>query len=153
MCHHGKVDESYTILETASGWEVMKTAHEILPDTESRSDWWDKAVSVMIESNWLKYESCPHACEVLLDSNVVLAEATSNMFWGLGLNLEKTLTTLSDYWPGCNHMGKLLVCLREELMEGDTLVEESEDGLMADRKCKASSLLDNNSQKQSKPDD
>ncbi len=59
--HHGKVDESYTILETASGWEVMKTAHEILLDTESRSDWWDKAVSVMTESNQLKYESCPHA--------------------------------------------------------------------------------------------
>ncbi len=84
---------------------------------------------------------------------MVLAEAMSNVFWGLGLNPEKTLTTLSDYWPGHNHMGKLLVCLREELMEGDTLVEESEDGSMADRKHKASSPLDNNSLKQSKPDD
>ncbi len=151
--HHGKVDKSFTILETTSGWEAMKAAHEILPDTETQSDWWDKTVSVMTESNCLKYESCPHAQEVLLDSNVVLVEATSNVFWGSGLNPERTMAMLSDYWPGCNHMGKLLVCLREEFMDCDTLVEDSEEDSMSVRKCKASSLLDENSQKQSRSDD
>ncbi len=143
--HYGKVEESYTVLESESGVEAMCLAHEILLEMETHSDWWEQAMSVMTDLNRKKYQACEHAHEVLLDSNVVLVKATSNVFWGSGLNPERTLTTLSDYWPGKNHMGKLLVCLHDKFMQ----IEDDSDQ-MDGCKRKASSPLQAEGQKQNK---
>ena len=50
-----------------------------------------------------------------MNTKVVLAKAMTNVFWGTGFPPEQTKHTLSDYWPGCNNMGKILVRLREDL--------------------------------------
>ncbi len=70
----------------------------------------------MLETNILKYKSCKHAKAELLSSKVVLAEATTNVFWGSGLLLEMTIDMLSDYWPGKNNIGKILVLIREDFV-------------------------------------
>ncbi len=85
------------MLEAESGFDAMQIVHKVLPDTETKSNWWDKAVKVMTTSNQLNFNACEHAQEMLLDTNVVLVEATSNVFWGSGLNPKKTMSTLSDY--------------------------------------------------------
>ena len=78
-----------------------------------------------METNLLKYRACPHAKAVLLDSKVVLAEATSDKFWGTGLNPEMTRTTLSDYWPGKNNLGKVLVRIWEDFINDEMTAMEN----------------------------
>ncbi len=49
------------MLEAESGFDAMQIVYEVLPDIETRSDWWDKAVEVMTTSNRLKFNACEHA--------------------------------------------------------------------------------------------
>ena len=90
-------DESYRVLEADNSFEAMKLAHEALPNDKVKAEWKEIIVEEMLEINRLKYTLCDHAHEVLLSSKVVLAEVTSNLFWGTGLPPELTRHTLSDY--------------------------------------------------------
>ncbi len=112
---HGKVDESYRVLEETSGFHTMKLAHQVLPEHETKPEWKEHAVAEMLKSNELKYQSCPHARQSLIESKLIVAEAMIDHFWGSGFPLDMTRTTLSDYWPGKNNLGKILVRIREEL--------------------------------------
>ena len=123
---HGKVDESYHVLEVDMGFQAMKIA-EVALLNEEKSDWLTQAVVDMRNSNVLKYESCPHAHEYLLSTDAPIVEATSNVFWGSGLPPDLTRSTLCDFWPGQNNLGSILMDLRESLLETG--------------KCKASSPL------------
>ena len=106
---HRKLDDSYCILEVESGFQAMKIAHESLPQEESNDKWKAITICEMMDTNLLKYRSCPYVKASLLDSKVIVAEATSDKFWGSGINPEMTRMTLSDYWPGKNNLGKILV--------------------------------------------
>ena len=68
----------------------------------------------MLVSNCIKYGSCEHVKEALLDSASVIIEAMGDSFWGSGLNVQQTKECLPNYWLGENHMGKILMCLRDE---------------------------------------
>ncbi len=87
----------------------MKIVHESILSEDSNDEWKAIVIWEMMETNLLKYRAYPYAKAILLDSKVVLAEATSDKFWGSGLNPKMTRTTLSDYWPGKNNLGKVLV--------------------------------------------
>ncbi len=138
LCFHSLFDKSYRVLEANNGFEAMKLAHEALPDDKVKAEWKEIMVEEMLETNRLKYTLCDHACKALLSSKVVLAEATSNLFWGTGLPPELTRHTLSDYWPGENHMGKVLAHLCEDLIKtGEGISEKDVDT----QKHKASSPL------------
>ena len=69
-----------------------------------------------MSTNVLKYQSCEHVRSVLLASKVILVEAIINAFWGSCLPLDLTVTTLSDYWPGKNNLGKILVHVKEDIV-------------------------------------
>ncbi len=86
----------------------------------------------MLEFNCLKYSCCTHAREKLLDSKLVLVEATGDPYWGSGLNVVQTLECLSDYWPGKNMLGEILMEVCDEVQKSDDL-----------RKRKAASPLEN----------
>ena len=116
----------------ADTFKVMKRAKELLPE-DKLLDLWD-ACEEMLASNHLKYKSCEHVKEALLDSASVIVEATGDPFWGSGLNVQQTKECLPNYWPGENHMGQLLMHLWDELHGGLEL-----DGL----KRKAASPLSN----------
>ena len=77
--------KSYQVLEADMGFQAMKIAQEVLPDDKVKPSWHEKAVKEMLEMNILKYSSCAHVKKALMCSKVVLAEAMSNAFWGLGL--------------------------------------------------------------------
>ncbi len=81
---------SYQLLEVGSGFEAMKIAHEALPVESSNEEWQLIVLREMLEMNTLKFKSCPHAKEALLESKVVIAEATSDKFWGSGLSPDFT---------------------------------------------------------------
>ncbi len=90
----------------------------------------------METSNVLKFDSYPHAKAALESTNSYTVEATSNVFWGLGLPPDLMRSTLADYWPGENQFGKILMKIKSRLSLEDA--ENSGD------KWKASSPLVNN---------
>ena len=116
LSFHGKLDESYRVLEAETGFQAMKIAQQVLPDDLTKPEWQKVSFKEMISTNVLKYQSCEHTRSVLLASKVILAEATTNAFWGSGLPPDLTVTTFSDYWPGKNNLGKILVCVREDIV-------------------------------------
>ena len=107
--YHGKLEESYLVLEADIGLQARKIAHSVLPEEDVKPSWQESAVKEMLDTNILKYKSCSHAKDMLMGSKVVLAEVTSNAFWGSSLPPDLTVTTLSDYWPSKNNLGKILV--------------------------------------------
>ncbi len=129
--HHGLIDKSYRVLEADSGFDAMKLVHCILPEDDVQPSWKSIALDEMLSTNRLKYQNCLHAKDMLMNTKVVLAEATSN---------EQTKCTLSDYWLGHNNMGKILVRLREDLYSSSE-PEAEEIVLPQQTKRKASSLL------------
>ncbi len=96
-------------------FRAMKKAKECLPESEVSESWKQSAVDKMKATCKLKYQSCVHAHTALLNSWITLAEATGDPFWGTGLNVAQTLECIPDYWPGSNHMGKILVDIWAEL--------------------------------------
>ncbi len=98
--HHGMIDESYRVLEVDSGYEAMKLAHQVLPEEKVEPSWLHIVVDEMLLMNHLKFGSCAHAKQALMNSKVVLAEATTILFWGSRLLPKLTKHTLSDYLPG-----------------------------------------------------
>jgi ribA/ribD-fused uncharacterized protein len=82
--------------------------------TESQKQRWDKVkVSVMKKILQRKFEQNPDLKERLVSTgNRPLVESTPDKFWGAGL-AEKTLRChLPNDYPGTNHLGRLLVDLR-----------------------------------------
>ena len=78
--HHRLIDESYQVLEADSGFDAMKLVHRVLPEDDVQPSWKSIALDEMLNTNRLKYQNCPHAKETLMNTKVVLAEATSNVF-------------------------------------------------------------------------
>ncbi len=113
----------------------------MLPEDQVSDDWKASAVDDMRVANSLKFCACDHAKKVLMEANLMIAEATSDLFWGMGLSLEWTRQCLPEFWPGQNRMGEILMDLRKGLLHEDQLTGE-EHG-----KWKASSLLTQESAK------
>ncbi len=99
----------------------------------------------MMETNLSKYRSCLHAKSALMNSKVVIAEATSDKIWGSGLNPEMTRTTLSDYWPGKNNLGKILVRICKDFVNGDMTAKQEDIPGTPGNKRKATSPLEGQS--------
>ncbi len=87
LCHHGMIDDSYRVLEADKD---MKLAHQVLLEEKVQPSWLNMVVDEMLHMNCLKFDSCVHAKQALLNSKVVLEEATTNPFWGSGLPPELT---------------------------------------------------------------
>ncbi len=87
----------------------------MLPEPDVSETWKQLAWDEMLETCHLKFTSCTHACEYLLQSRITLAEATRDNFWGTGLNLQQSSECLPDFWPGDNVIGKILMEIRVEL--------------------------------------
>ncbi len=117
-------DESYQVLESDTGFDAMKLAQDVLPDQQTQLEWKSIAIDEMLKTNKLKYEHCLHARDTLARMMGVLAEATTNTFWGTGLIPDHTRYTLSDYWPGQNHMGKILVQICQEMADTESITEK-----------------------------
>ena len=95
--HHGLHESAKEIAEADSGFEAMTKAHEVLPKEDSSNKWMEDAIPVMTECVHAKLSGCPHIKETLVNSSGRLVEATSDTFWGSGMSVEMTRSTLPDY--------------------------------------------------------
>ena len=116
---HDKGGEAWLLLSEESGFQVMKAAQQTLPEPDVSKTWKQSAQDEMLETCCLKFTSCTHACEYLLQSRITLAEATRDNFWGTGLNLQQSSECLPDFWPGDNVMCKILMEIRAELQASE----------------------------------
>ncbi len=101
LIHHGKQQEANEVLQMSFGFKIKKTAQVAIPKQDESWDSKDKMVKVVR----CKYEACAHARTALLESRLEIAEATADKVWGMGLNVDRILECLQDFWPGQNLMG------------------------------------------------
>ena len=117
--HHDLAEEAHLLLLEEDSFKVICKAKELLPDNKVSDDWKECAVDKMKNSNQLKYTSCVHVKETLLSSALTLVEATGDLFWGSGLNVQHTKECLQEYWPGQNNMGLVLMIVCDELQTSE----------------------------------
>ncbi len=84
---HNLGKEAYLLLSEETGFDAMKKAKSLLPDSAFSDKWKDKAYNEMVESCRLKFNSCSHVKEKLLQSRLTIVEAMGDPYWGSGLNI------------------------------------------------------------------
>ena len=63
-----------------------------------------------------KFSQNSHLKQIMINSqNKTLAEASKDVFWGVGLSLDDPNILNRDVWTGCNILGKVLQKVRQEL--------------------------------------
>ncbi len=122
------------MLHMSLGFEIKKTAQDAIPEQDESWDCKDEMVKVVRR----KYKACSHARAVLLESRSEIAEATADKVWGTGLDVNRMLECLPDFWPGQNLMGHILKDLRTEFLEQQHLQQ-----IEAEKKRKNVSPLQN----------
>ncbi len=103
------------LLSDSDAFQIMQKVKQLVPEDKVLDSWKESTIEEMTESNHLKYESCGHVKDFLLDMALTIAEATGDPYWAMGLNPQQMRECLSDYWPGENHMGKILMVLRDDI--------------------------------------
>ncbi len=71
-----------------------------MPDSEVCDEWKSSAKDEMLETCHLKFSTCEHVRECLLETRITLAEVTKDPYWGTGLMVQQTHECLPDFWPG-----------------------------------------------------
>ncbi len=132
---HNMGKEAYLLLTEETGFDVIKKAKSLLLDSALSDEWKDKAYNEMLESCRLKFSSCSHVREKLLQSKLIIVEAMGDPYWGSGLNIQQTLDCLPEFWPRDNNLGKILIDLHLEFQD------QNQDGSDDDKKRKAASPL------------
>ena len=88
---HDKAELAESLFTEDNPFKVMQAAQCAIPDDEVLPEWRDKQSKIaMSYANAVKFRSCTHAIETLMESYPLIAEATSNRFWGTGLHLDVT---------------------------------------------------------------
>lgn len=89
------------VLEEENPFKVMQMAQLALLDEEVLPEWTDSEAKIsMSYANAMKFRTCTHAMEALLNSTLHIVEATGDKFWGMGLHMDATRECLSEHWLG-----------------------------------------------------
>ena len=84
---------------------------------ELQRDWHSVKRDAMREILHAKADCCPLFKRTLLESNGKrLVESTQDVYWASGLSPRDTASTHPSYYPGSNHLGRILEQVRSELL-------------------------------------
>ena len=123
---HDKTEKVEKLLLEENPFKAMQLAQQVIPNNDLLDEQKNKESKVaMSYANAVKFCSCSYAMEVLLNSKPLIAEATGDREWGSGLHLEATKECLSQFWPGKNKMGEILMELHAMFREEQTLVDRA----------------------------
>ena len=86
---------------------------------ESAKKWEAGKNAVMEKANIHKFEQNSHLKAVLLSTgDRLLAEASPrDTYWGIGIPISDRRKTVQEQWPGQNHLGQILMKIREHLKQ------------------------------------
>ena len=95
---------------------LAKQISSQMPVDKILTDWNNKKLDVMKKVLLAKLECCSLYRDVLLKSDTkVLVECTKDEYWGANLSHYLVKTTLPQYYPGKNKLGKLHMEIRQNL--------------------------------------
>ena len=90
-----------------------------LPYGKDFSLWNEKKLSIMKRILEAKAKCSPLFCKTLMNTrDKLIVEATNDRFYGAGLSPHLCNTTKPQCYPGENHLGRLLMELRDQLKDG-----------------------------------
>ncbi len=97
---HDKTEEVEKLLLEENPFKAMQLAQQVVPDNDLLDEWKDKESKVaMLYANAVKFCSCPHAMEVLLNSKPLIAEAIGES-GVLGCILKPQRNVSVNFGPG-----------------------------------------------------
>ncbi len=131
---HDKWEEAYALLEEENAFKVIQTVQCVLPPEQISDNWKSEMQDKMVMANVVKFWDCPHAMEELLACPPLIAEATGDKYWGTSLNEVQMVECISEYWPGENHMGKILMGLQKHFLEERNSKQKAESPLASESK-------------------
>lgn len=80
--------------------------------------WHSIKLTVMKDILHAKADYCPKFKETLIKTEGKrIVESTSDVFWSTGVPPYDSITTLPSYYPGKNHLGRLMEQVRAELIQ------------------------------------
>lgn len=107
------------ILESVSTETILRVAKLIGPAMPV--EWDNMKLQLMADLLLAKYEQCEMFRQMLegLPLDYILVEATANKFWAAGLGPDLVLCTRVTHYPGQNHLGRLIMVIRENMGRPD----------------------------------
>lgn len=132
----GKLEIAHEI-KAADNAFIAKGISRKLPKDQIQQ--WEKSnCDIMREIIEVKAKTVPEFVTCLRETAAyTLAEATSDLFWGTGLNPELTEVTKPEYWAGKNILGAIIMDVRERIFKSD------EAGNIGPQQCPTSGVSPN----------
>lgn len=123
LCHmarvFGKFDLAKQIQESRHAGEARKLSRRITDEAE-RFQWEKDNTEFMEELLMIKAEQCERFKSCLMEvKEYIIAETTTNKFWGSGSSKFVTENSTPEYWPGQNVLGALLTDVTQRLLNGE----------------------------------
>ena len=113
--HFGDMDIADLIRKENNPYEMINLAKKI--KNYKHPVWVNRAEKVLSKANQAKYSQNKSARETLIATGQkTLGEASSNMFYGTGVNLLAKDPTDCSKWKGKNIMGQILTEIRSSLI-------------------------------------
>jgi len=104
------------IFESESAEEAAKIGRRATRERSSlrRPDWFEKRQEIMREAVLSKFQTHEDLRHLLLstNSNMIVEDSPHDFFWGVGVD-----------GSGTNHLGKMLMSVRESLLAGSEMTE------------------------------
>lgn len=92
-----------------------KQAHASVYPHDS-DEWREKAVNIMRKGVFEKFRQNPHLLQHLIaTSDKIIVEASTNKFWGCGIDIDDPDVVFDNLWRGRNELGKVLMYVRDLL--------------------------------------
>ena len=112
--HHEKPDIAQKIQVSTSQKECKNLGDSI----KSNKEWTAIAQNVMTKACLAKFSQNERSRTFLQNTgNTTIAEASTDLFWGTGLRLSNPEIGLKHKWTGQNHLGEILMGIRDKLLK------------------------------------
>lgn len=105
------------ILQTETPIAAKGLGHQIKKDYRTNIVESEHAIAIMTDAVRLKFEQNATLLDYLCNTRGRLAEASTDTFWGTGININDRQAVLRDKWTGQNHLGEILERLRKTHVE------------------------------------
>ena len=110
---HNRPDIQVKVMKAPTGKKAMEEGKAV----KATAEWtYTKGVSIMDKGASIKFQ-LDECRDFLLSTNGIIAEATTNGYWGIGIDIASSEALDIEKWSGSNLMGEILTNLRDSIIE------------------------------------
>ena len=108
-----KPDVAHKVMQARSGYDAMLAGNQV----KAPREWtYEQGVTIMNKAVTAKF-GIQKCCDFLLRTQGIIAEATRNERWGIGISFNDPRAVQVKDWKGSNLMGEILTKLRNKLSD------------------------------------